>query len=181
MSWPKDPVPVSNSIIGLHRLHEFTVSHLTPRPLCICGRRGKLVSLGPGEAASLPTGEPVLVYGPCVVAVQASFEAVGAGIVGEVVVDGLGAVPEFIFHAYDGGRMLRAVGRIGAGRHHIQLLFRHCGMDERQPRGYVFGPARVEFWRYPSEAIVWMDEHAALQNTAAWVRRRRSLFNVMSC
>lgn len=108
-------------------------------------------------------------YGPCVVAVQASFEAVGAGIVGEVVVDGFGAVPEFIVHAYDGGRMLRAVGRIGEGRHHLQLLFRHCGMDEHQPRGYVFGPARVEFWRYSSEAIVWMDEHAALQNTVAWV------------
>ena len=33
-------------------------------------RRGKLVSLGSGETASLPTGEPVVVHGPCVVAIQ---------------------------------------------------------------------------------------------------------------
>jgi hypothetical protein len=130
-------------------------------------RRGKLVSLGAGETASLPTGEPVLVHGPCVVAVHACFEAVGAGISGEMHVDGLGAVPEFVIHSSDSGRTLRAVGRVGPGRHHLQLLFRHCGMDE-QPRCYVFGPARVEFWRYPSAHMVWMDEEAALKNTAAW-------------
>ena len=132
-------------------------------------RRGKLVSLGPGEAASLPTGEPVLVRGPCFVAMSASFEAVGAGIVSEIIVGGTDrGSPEFIVHSYDGGRMLRAVGRVDEGCHHLQLLFRHVGMDDREPRSYVHGPARVEFWRYPSAAIVWMDEAAALSNTAAW-------------
>ena len=42
-----------------------------------------------------------------------------------------------------------------------------------QPREYVFGPARVEFWRYPSAAIVWMDEQAALENTADWYAHNR--------
>ena len=132
-------------------------------------RRGKLVSLGPGEAASLPTGEPVLVRGPCFVSMSASFEAVGAGIVSEIIVGGTDrGSPEFMVHSYDGGRMLRAIGRVGEGCHHLQLLFRHIGMDERQPRSFVHGPARVEFWRYPSAAMVWMDEAAALNNTAAW-------------
>ncbi len=140
-------------------------------------RRGKLVSLGPGEAASLPTGEQVLVHGPCVVAVQASLEAVDAGIMGEVVVDG-SAAPNFIVHTHDGGRMLRAIGKVCDGPHHLQLLFRHCGIDdpnqlEYQPRAYVFGPARVEFWRYPSASIVWMDDQAALKNAAAWYAHNR--------
>ena len=149
-------------------------------------RRGKLVALGPGEAASLPTGEPVLVRGPCVFAMQASFEAVGAGIIAEIVVDGSDkGAPEYMVHSFDGGRLLRAVGRVGAGRHRLQLLFRHVGMDARQPRAHVFGPARVEFWRYPCAAVVWMDEAAALSNTAAWYAHMHgppsSPFTVAGC
>jgi len=149
-------------------------------------RRGKLVSMRVGETASLPTAEPVVVHGPCVVAIHACFEAVGGGISGEVHVNGLRAVPGFVVHSSDSGCTLRAIGRVGPGSHHLQLVFRNCGMhtfaEEElqvmaghatlfcldQPRSFVFGPARVEFWRYPSAHIVWMDEEAALRNTAAW-------------
>ena len=147
-------------------------------------RRGKLVSMRVGETALLPTAEPVVVYGPCVVAIHACFEAIGGGISAEVHDNGLRAVPDFVVHSSDSGCTLRAIGRVGPGIHNLQLVFRNCGMRKfaeeelqlmagkvfclDQPRSFVFGPARVEFWRYPSAHIVWMDEEAALRNTAAW-------------
>lgn len=156
----------------IHRMQERDGHRLLR--CALDSRRGTLVSLTPGDAASLPTGEPVLVHGPCVISVQAYFGTVGENIIGEVVDVATGedtmevTQPSFVVHWSDGRRRLSALGRVGAGQHFLQLLFKHEGMADTQTRSYVLGPARVEFWRYPADQVVWMDEEAALQNQAAW-------------